>query len=52
MKQNMMVIQPQEGDQCQVGGPQVPLPGHGDEIETHIGQGGSAGHDTENTECW
>ena len=27
------VSQPQEGDQGQVGGPQVPLPGHGDEIE-------------------
>ena len=27
------VSQPQEGDQSQVGGPQVPLPGHGDEIE-------------------
>ena len=26
-------IQLQEGDQGQVGGPQVPLPGHGDEIE-------------------
>ena len=27
------VGQSQEGDQGQVGGPQVPLPGHGDEIE-------------------
>ena len=27
------VSQPQEGDQGQVGGPQVPLPGHGDEME-------------------
>ena len=27
------VSQPQEGDQGQVGGPQVPLPGHGDKIE-------------------
>ena len=31
---NDEVSQPQEGDQGQVGGPQVPLPGHGDEIET------------------
>ena len=30
---NDEVSQPQEGDQGQVGGPQVPLPGHGDEIE-------------------
>ena len=28
------VIQPQEGDQGQVGGPQVLLPGHGVEIES------------------
>ena len=27
------VNQPQEGDQGQVCGPQVPLPGHGDEIK-------------------
>ena len=27
------VIQPQEGDQCQVNGPQVLLSGHADEIE-------------------
>ena len=31
--QNDKVSQPQEGDQGQVGGPEVPLPGHGDEIE-------------------
>ena len=30
---NDKVSQPQEGDQGQVGGPQVPLPSHGDEIE-------------------
>ena len=30
---NGKVSQPQEGDQGQVGGPQVPLQGHGDEIE-------------------
>ena len=30
---NDKIIQPQEGDQGKVGGPQVPLPGHGDEIE-------------------
>ena len=30
---NDMVSQPQEGDQGQVGGPQAPLLGHGDEIE-------------------
>ena len=31
---NDKVSQPQEGDQGQVGGPQVPLLGHGGEIET------------------
>ena len=31
--ENDEVIQHQEGEQGQVGGPQVPLPGHGDEIE-------------------
>ena len=31
---NDKVSLPQEGDQGQVGGPQVPLPGHEDEIET------------------
>ena len=30
--ENDKVSQPQEGDQGQVGGPQVPLLGHGDEI--------------------
>ena len=30
---NDKVSQPQEGDQGQVGGPQVPLPSHVDEIE-------------------
>ena len=30
---NDMVSQPQEGDQGQVGGPQVPPTGHVDEIE-------------------
>ena len=27
------MVEPQTGDQGQVCGPQVPLPGHGDEIE-------------------
>ena len=31
--ENDEVIQPHRGDQGQVSGPQVPLPGHGDEIE-------------------
>ena len=31
--ENYKVIQLLEGDQGQVGGPQVPLLGHGDEIE-------------------
>ena len=31
---NDKVSQPQEGDQGQVGGPQVPLLGHGEEIES------------------
>ena len=31
--ENDKVSQPQEGDQSQVCGPQVPLPGHGDEIQ-------------------
>ena len=31
--ENDEVSQPQQGDQGQVGGPQVPLSGHGDEIE-------------------
>ena len=31
--ENDKVIQLLEGDQGQVGGQQVPLPGHGDEIE-------------------
>ena len=30
---NDKVSQPQEGDQGQVGGPQVPLPSYGDAIE-------------------
>ena len=30
---NDKVSQPQDGDQGQVGGPQVPLRSHGDEIE-------------------
>ena len=32
-QENDEVIQPEEGDQGQVDGPWVPLPGHGDEIE-------------------
>ena len=31
---NDEVSQPQEGDQGQVGGPQVPLLGHGNEIKS------------------
>ena len=31
--ENDEVIQPHRGDQSQVGGPQMPLPGHGDEKE-------------------
>ena len=31
---NDKVSQPQEGDQGQVGGPQVPLLGHGNEIKS------------------
>ena len=31
---NEKFSQPQEGDQGQVGGPQVPLLSHGDEIDT------------------
>ena len=34
MTENDEVTQPLQGDQGQVGGPQVPLLGHGDEIET------------------
>ena len=33
-KQNDDFSQPQEGDQGQVGGPQVPLLGHGNEVES------------------
>ena len=32
--ENEKVSQPQEGDQGQVGGPQVPLLGHGIEIKS------------------
>ena len=34
--ENDEVIQPHRGDQGQVSGPQVPLLGHGDEIEKQI----------------